>query len=249
VIAYAEVDFGFVRPFVGFIYGSGDGDPRDDELHGFQAQPVNESTQFTETPFFGHLNTSAATGGTRDYSCPARARGLPGAFPAGNPYAIGALALSSGGNGALAECAHPIANVFNSQLGVPSHVGIFTAYSNPGTLVIPVGLKVYPLKAHQVFGWYTYRAVMDAALLEVAFGPALAGRSIGKGLYHEVGGAWTWSTNPHFDIRLSGSIGIPGEGYKDLARLADCNPNAPGVQPCAGDDVALKAEVRFRARF
>jgi hypothetical protein len=35
VIAYAEVDFGIVRPFVGFIFGSGDGDPRDDELHGF----------------------------------------------------------------------------------------------------------------------------------------------------------------------------------------------------------------------
>ena len=47
MIAYAEVDFGIVRPFVGFTYGSGDGDPRDDELHGFQAQPINDSTQFT----------------------------------------------------------------------------------------------------------------------------------------------------------------------------------------------------------
>ena len=46
-----------------------------------------------------------------------------------------------------------------------------------------------------------------------------------------------------------GSIGIPGGGYKDLARLADCNPNVAGVQPCAGNDLVLKGEVRFRARF
>ena len=46
-----------------------------------------------------------------------------------------------------------------------------------------------------------------------------------------------------------GSIGIPGGGYKDLARLADCNPTVAGVQPCAGNDLALKGEVRFRARF
>ena len=68
-------------------------------------------------------------------------------------------------------------------------------------------------------------------------------------MYHEVGGYWQWDVNPHFDIRLAGSIGIPGGGYKDLARLADCNPNVAGVRPCAGNDLALRGEVHFRARF
>jgi hypothetical protein len=58
-----------------------------------------------------------------------------------------------------------------------------------------------------------------------------------------------WTLNPHFDIRLSGEIAIPGPGYQDLARLADCNPNVDGVQSCDGNDPALKAEARFRARF
>jgi hypothetical protein len=55
--------------------------------------------------------------------------------------------------------------------------------------------------------------------------------------------------NPYFDFRLSGSIALAGEGYKDLARLADCNPRVAGVQPCHGNDAARKAEARFRARF
>ena len=35
VVAYAEADLGIVRPFVGLVYGSGDGDPTDNKLHGF----------------------------------------------------------------------------------------------------------------------------------------------------------------------------------------------------------------------
>jgi hypothetical protein len=249
VIAYAEADFGMVRPFVGLIYGSGDGNPRDDELHGFQAQPINDSTQFPETPFFTHFRSSAAAAGTRDYSCPARAQGLRASFPAGNPYAIGAFVLGSGPGAGFAECAHSVANVFNSRLGNGSHVGLAISYSNPGTLVIPVGLKVFPWKEHQINGWYVYRAMVDSTLLEVAFGPELAGRRLGTSMYHEVGGDWLWTINLHFDIRLAGSLAIAGQGYKDLARLADCNPTMAGVQACDGNDLALKGEIRFRARF
>jgi hypothetical protein len=203
VIAYAEVDFGLVFPFVGFIFGSGDGDPRDDELHGFQAQPINDSTQITGTPFFPHLDKSSAFA-LRDYSCPARVRGLPARVPVGNPYAIGTVVLggASGGPGrGFAECAHSTSNVFNSRLGEYSHLGLWTTYSNPGTLVIPVGLRVFALKEHEFTGWYVYRAMVDSTLLEVAFAPELAGRRIGKSIYHEVGGFWQWSVNPHFDIR------------------------------------------------
>ena len=41
-IAYVELDLGIVQPFVGFVYGSGDGDPTDRKLHGFQTQTVSD---------------------------------------------------------------------------------------------------------------------------------------------------------------------------------------------------------------
>ena len=89
---------------------------------------------------------------------------------------------------------------------------------------------------------------------EVAFAPQLAGRRIGKTQYHALGGFWTWTLNPYFDIRLAGNLAMAGEGYRDLARLANCNtagPNGVGVpfRACAGNDVALSAEMRFRAHF
>lgn len=249
VIAYGEADLGMARPFVGFIWASGDGDPRDSELHGFQTQPIQDSTQFTGTGFFNHLDRSAALGGTRDYACPAYAQGVRSqvARQTGDPYAIGAAAL--GNVGGITECFHAVANLFNSRIGEASHVGLVSTYSNPGTLAIPVGVRVFPVKGHEITGWYVYRAMVDTGLLAVAFAPELAGRTISKSLYHEVGGYWMWTLNPHFDIRLSGTIGIPGDGVKDLARLADCNPSVAGVQSCQGEDLALRADARFRARF
>ena len=67
--------------------------------------------------------------------------------------------------------------------------------------------------------------------------------------HREIGGFWMWTLNPRFDIRLHGNIAFAGEGYKDLARLADCEPSVPGVQPCRGTTPALTAEARFRVRF
>jgi hypothetical protein len=249
-IAYLEVDLGVVQPFIGAIYGTGDGDPTDRRLQGFQVQPVEDSTQITSTGFFDQLDTSSAFA-LRDYSCPARSQGLTGrpqGVP-GDPYAVGSSILGAGGG--TTQCSHNTSNVFNSRLGSTAHTGIVTTYSNPGTLVLPVGLKVFPLKGHNLAGWYVYRAMVDSSLLEIAFAPELAGRSRGirKTQYHGVGGAWQWTLNPHFDIRLSGEIAIPGNGYKDIARLADCDPRTIGVQSCDGDDPAVKAEARFRARF
>src|SRR5262245_14207435 len=102
-IAYAELDLGIVRPFVGAIYGTGDGDPTDRRLQGFQAQSVNDSTQVTSTGFFDQLDTSS-TFALRDYSCPARSQGLtsrPTGAP-GNPYAVGSSVLGQGGG--TTEC-------------------------------------------------------------------------------------------------------------------------------------------------
>ena len=87
--------------------------------------------------------------------------------------------------------------------------------------------------------------MVDTTLLRFAF----ATSKIGQAQVHEIGGYWLWTLNANFDIRLAGNIGLTGEGYRDLARLADCNPTVPGVQACRGNDVALSAEARFRARF
>jgi hypothetical protein len=249
-LAYLEVDLGVVRPFVGLVYGTGDGDPRDRRIQGFQVQPISDSTQVTSSGFYNQLDTSSVFA-LRDYSCPARSQGLTARNQGvpGNPYAVGTNAL--GNVGGSTECSHSTSNVFNSRLGNYSHVGITTTYSNPGTLVIPVGLMVFPVKGHELAGWYVYRAMADSSLLEIAFAPELAGRSRGirKDQYHGIGGYWQWTLNPHFDIRLSGEIAVPGSGYKDLARLADCEPGLAGVQDCDGNDPALKGEARFRARF
>lgn len=243
VIAYAEAELGIVRPFVGFVFGSGDGDPRDGELHGFSVQTVSDSTLVTSVGFFNHLDTSP-TFALRDYSCPARSAGLASRIQgvAGNPYAIGSAVLGS--SGGTFECSHGTANVWNHRIGNPSHVGLISEYSNPGTLLIPVGVRVFPVKGHELTGYYVYRAMVNTNLLEVAFAPELAGRSISKTQLHGIGGSWLWTLNPHFDIRLSGEIAIPGEGYRDIGRLATC-----GATNCEADDPALRAEARFRARF
>jgi hypothetical protein len=132
---------------------------------------------------------------------------------------------------------------------MPSHSGLVVTYSNPGTIVIPAGLRLFPLKGHELTGYYVYRSMVDTSLLETAFAPELAGRRIRKTQLHGVGGFWMWTLNPHFDIRIDGEIAIPGQGYRDIARLADCNPRVAGTQACDGNDPALRAGARFRARF
>src|SRR6266540_1261467 len=57
-IAYAEADLGVVRPFVGVIYGTGDGDPTDRKLHGYAVAPFRTNTQIEGTQWFSHLETS-----------------------------------------------------------------------------------------------------------------------------------------------------------------------------------------------
>jgi hypothetical protein len=94
-VAYGEVDLGIVRPFLGVIWGTADGDPTDHKLHGFSPQPFSTTTQLTGTTWFAHLDTSNALS-ARDYSCPARFQGLgvtnpnlPGVASTTNPGAPG----------------------------------------------------------------------------------------------------------------------------------------------------------------
>jgi hypothetical protein len=252
VVAYAEVDLGVVKPFVGLVYGSGDGNPSDTKLHGFMTLPVREGTEIKDNPFLGFLENSAAFYGgvTRDYTCPARAQGVRNTTPPGNPSAVGAAVLGgSPGNGF--ECAHSGQQLLNDRLGNTSHPGINTSYSNPGVITFPIGVRVYPLTGHEITGWYVHRRVANNALLNQAFivgvDPGFNG-NIRKALYNEFGGFWRWVLNPYFDITLAGNIAIPDGGYRDLGRLADCNPSGPR-QGCNADNVALSGEARFRARF
>jgi hypothetical protein len=93
--------------------------------------------------------------------------------------------------------------------------------------------------------------VEKSALLDRAFivgtDPGFHGH-IRKALYNEVGGFYQWTLNPFFDIRLAGNIGIPDGGYRDLGRLANCNPSGARAG-CDSNDLALSGEARFRARF
>jgi len=41
-VAYAEVALDVARPFAALLYGSGDGDPTDNMLHGFMTLPIRQ---------------------------------------------------------------------------------------------------------------------------------------------------------------------------------------------------------------
>ena len=219
VVALAEANLGIVRPFVGIFYGSGDDDPTDSDLNGFHTLPQREIslTSGGGRGILSPLDVSVAFG-NRDVVTPARAAG---------PF---------GGQ----EFSHTVGNPWNDRIGNTSHAGINTAYSNPGTLMIPVGVKIYPTKGHQVTLFYIYRGMTESALIEAALGV-----DVGKSLYHDLGVVWQWTLNSHFDIRLAGQVVLPGDGSKDIAETVTC----PDGSACQGEDPALEGEIRFRARF
>ncbi len=92
--------------------------------------------------------------------------------------------------------------------------------------MVAPGVRVFPLKGHEITGWYVYRAMLHTGLLERAFvvgiDPGFTGK-FGKAQVHEIGGYWQWTLNPHFDIRLAGNAAILGDGFKELAQMADCD--------------------------
>jgi hypothetical protein len=250
-VAYGEADLGIARPFVAFVIGTPDGDPTDRELHGFAPASWQDVTQITGVSFFEHLDTSTNFAG-RDFACPARLQGVrSGATAASGPQAIGTQVFTTGAPTG-AECSHSVTNAFNQRIGQRSHPGIFSTYSNPGTLVVAPGVRVFPLKGHEVTGWYVYRAMLHTGILEQAFvvgvDPGFTGK-FDKAQVHEVGGFWQWTLNPHFDIRLAGALAFLGEGFKGIAQMADCNLQQAGFQPCEGKSTSLRGEARFRARF
>jgi hypothetical protein len=242
-IAYLDVDLGIVKPFVAFIYGTGDDNPNDLELNGF-ALPHNEITIISGHPFFDTFDTSTSWG-ERGTAAPARAG-----------YAGGA------------QFRHTVGNPFSDRIGNLAHrdrnnvVRITSSMSNPGVVMPMAGIKASPLKGHDVDVWWIWTRLDTLETLQAAALQALPATVVGadrrrflaavrdfdENLTHEFSIAYTWTLNPHFDIRLTGNIIIPLDGAKAIARTQDCEA-APGLQPCEGEDIALRGEARFRARF
>src|SRR5207248_4007501 len=204
-----------------------------------------------------------------DYSCPGRFQGfgavgvpgIPGRTATGaavNPLHAGLGTFAANAATGFTQCSHGVSAPFNDNIGQSSHLGITTPYSNPGTLVGSVGLRVFPLKGHELNGWYLYRGWVNSKLVNVAFAPERAARGVG-GIrtteWHEIGGSWIWTRNPNSDIRVLGNIAVAGEGYRDLAHLANGSPGGEitgsyaTTAQCGAKNLALTGEARFRARF
>jgi hypothetical protein len=225
VVANLEASLlgGVIRPFVGLVWGSGDDDFRDDKLDGFMTLPENEITSITGNGHMGYLITS------------------PSVDTNGGPAVPGRAPLANNANGN--QFRHSSGNPFANKIGNETHPGINTNYSNPGTLLIPAGVHIAPVKGHQVTVYYMYVGLMDVSTLRAD--PAIAGADIDATLYHEIDLAYTWVLNRHFDIRMAGTMMIPAEGAKDIARTQICR----GGRPCQGEDIALNGEIRFRSLF
>jgi hypothetical protein len=219
-IGQVEANLGVVRPFVAVVYGSGDSNPQNDKLKGFAPLPQDEITLTTGSRYFDVFDIAPSWGG-RDVFPPA-AVNIPG---------VGF------------EFMHTVGDPWNDRIHPVADID--TTYANPGTLLIGPGVKVFPLKGHELDVYYLYRQVMKSEPLEEVTGLA----SVSKSMSHELGFLYEWAPNPHFDIRLMGAMVIPSSGIKDIASIQDCDFNTPGVQACDGNDLALYGQVRFRARF
>jgi hypothetical protein len=231
VVAAVEVDLGIVRPFAGVIFGSADDDPDDNDLEGFFTRPESEITLISGNRFFNYLAPSPTVADWTAAPAGAILGGTVGATTTGSP--------------------------FFDRVGKSAHLGINTAYSNPGTLLIPVGLRILPARGHEIQAYYLYVGMIDTSTLEreaqrnAAAGRALPvdGGSISKTYYHEIGLTWIWTLSRHFDIRIAGDIRVPGQGVKDVASTVDCSDPGQPTFGCEGEDIALRGQARFRARF
>jgi hypothetical protein len=219
VIGEVEANLGKIRPFFAFAIGSGDDDPNDNDLNGFAPLPQREITLTSGQPEFAVL-TQSPSWGSRDVGPPARS----------GPLGVGN------------EFLHSNSNPFNDRIGNGLH-GLNTTYSNPGTFTLVPGVKIFPVKGHEVDLWYAYRAIMESALVEAQIGAA----NVDESMVHEFSVMYTWSINKHFDIRAVGNLSLLASGGQDIAETVICN-TATGAT-CKGEDVALRGQVRFRARF
>ena len=214
---------GMVRPFLHVFYASPDDDAGDSDLNGFATLPQREITLMGVKGIYSDISGDSTFG---DWG-----------------PAAGARAAIGGGNLGSSTTGNP----FRDRLGNGAHAGTGVAYSNAGSLVIPVGVSLYPIAGHRFTVYYTYVGFLDDETLRNAGGASTGVGSISKDLYHQISGVWQWNLNRHFDIRLVGAVYVPGEGTKDMAETVFTCGN--GTEQCDGDDIALRGVARFRARF
>ncbi|ETX09067.1 hypothetical protein [Candidatus Entotheonella palauensis] len=225
-IVRANLAGGKIRPFLGFVYGTGDDDPNDDDLEGFFVMPFNEIAPYTASSHFSVYNRTQS-GGARDVQTPA---------------------LANIGSGF--EFLHTVANPFHDRPGNDLHAGVDSTYSNPGTIHIAPGVTVDLTKGHRVSFMYIYRALTDSELIEQELlDREEVATDVDKSMTHELAVDYQWTPSPYFDLRLFGSAMFLGNGGKDIAEAQDCDEATDGLQPCSGEDVALHGEIRVRARF
>ncbi|PON11945.1 hypothetical protein C2W62_42190 [Candidatus Entotheonella serta] len=228
-ILRANLAGGKMRPFLAFIYGTGDDDPNDEDLEGFFVMPFNEIAPYTSSSHFSVFNR-VQSGGARDVQTPA---------------------LANIGSGF--EFLHTVANPFHDRPGNDLH-GLGTpnaansAYSNPGTIHIAPGVTLDLAKGHRLSLMYIYRALTDSELIEAE----LARRegvtvNVDESMSHELAADYQWAPSRHFDLRVFGSAMFLGDGGKDIAG-AQVYDNVTGRR-CEGEEVALHGEIRLRARF
>jgi len=219
VVGAVEANLGKIRPFFAFAIGSGDDDPNDDDLNAFSPLPDGEITLMSGNPEFAALIRSP-TWFARDVSPPARA---------------------SVGQGN--EFLHTVSGPFSDR-GGNTVSGLDTTYSNPGTFTLSPGVKIFPVKGHELALFYVYRQVMESAPLEAQLG---GGVSVDEAMNHEVSALYTWTISKHFNIQAAGSVYFAASGGQDIAETVVCN-EATG-ETCKGEDVGLRGSLRFRAQF
>ena len=174
-----------------------------------------------------------------------RTQGVPG-----NPYAVGANVLGQGGG--TTECSHSTSNVFNSRLGNTSHSGIVTNYSNPGTLVVPVGLKVFPAEGARAGGLvrvsgHGQRPTCWRSPLRPNWRAARGG--FARRSTTVSGGTGSGPSIRTLTFACRGRLPSRAMGTKTSRGWLTVTPVWPGCSPVTGNDPALKGEARFRARF
>jgi hypothetical protein len=223
-IGQVDLDLGKFRPYLAVVYGSGDDDPDDGDLDAFAPTPHREITLTTGQAQFSPLDV-ASSWGARDVFPPATVN------------------LGTG-----FEFMHTVGNPWNDRVGNGLAPGVNSTYNNPGVLMLAPGATIALAKGHELDLFYIYRMVMDTEPIEQELlareGVAV---SVDESMTHELGAVYSWTPNPYFDVRLTGTAVIPSSGVEDVASAQVCD-NATGAR-CEGEDIALYGELRVRARF
>jgi hypothetical protein len=227
-----EAKLGKITPFFTFLYATGDDDPDDKDLNGYDKLASQEVTLHTGMSIVNTLANSTMFSGIEQ----------------GPTYS---QVFGPGGDSRIRNSD----NIFNANMGINQSYGIIGSYANPGTIVPAIGVKFALAKAWQIDAHWAGKWLPTTETLEAQLNrdtDRTDGRTakIDNFLYHEFGTMVTWRPSKHFDIRARGIIALPGDGAKDISAMADpANCNRAANETCDGEDPMLVGQVMFRGRF